>query len=152
MSSILPTLGDVEQLAPAFATAAQGIYDAWSQDKDGMDEELGAGGICDQIADAMVAAISEHLGGQVRATTGLCNDVQHVNVIIALREGVFEIDIPYSVYERGAAFRWQKIPGVVFTGDDVQFFRLSSDPGQFWLYVEGGERDAELEAAAAPRT
>lgn len=155
MPAVLPPLQAVRDLAPVFAASAQRIYDAWEQDADGVDVELGTGGICDLIADAMVADVHAALG-DVRAYTKLLGDVQHVNVSLAVREGVFELDIPYSVYESGAGFTWTKKPGVVFAAEDVSLFRLSGDPADLWMYVEDlppdedDEPGEEVEAAAAP--
>lgn len=150
MSTILPKLSDIQALSPLFATAAQEIYNVWEQDEDGMDVELGSGGICDLIADAIVARIHENLGGEVRAFTKLLSDVQHVNVAVAVQEGVWEIDIPYAIYERGGGFNWTKIPGVTFSPDDLSYFQLSRDPAELYFYIEDAEPDPDLlEAATA---
>lgn len=90
----LPHVRDIEALRPVFAASAQRIYDSWQQDEDGIDPELGTGGVCHLIADAIVEDISSSLGYDVRVTTKSLSDVQHVNVLVALREGAYEIDIP----------------------------------------------------------
>ena len=153
MCAILPKLSDIQALSPLFATAAQEIYNIWEQDEDGMDVELGSGGICDLIADAIVARIHENLGGEVRAFTKLLNDAQHINVAVAVEEGVWEIDIPYAIYERGGGFNWTKISGVTFSPEDLNYFQLSRDPGELHLYLEDAEPDPDLlEAATALAT
>lgn len=146
MPAHLPKLADLKAMAPDFAEAAQRIYDEWDQDEDGLDVELGAGGICDRIADAIVSRVCHGFGGDVQVASNLLNTEQHVVVVIALQEGVYEVDIPYAIYERGAAFRWTKIPDVRFSGGDVEFLRLSPSPADFWMFSEDGGPDGPPEA------
>lgn len=147
----LPGLDAVRALAPGFAAAAQRIYDDWDQDADGMDAELGTGGICDLIADAIVAHVHESLEGDIRAASKPLNDEQHVNVSIAVQEGVFEIDIPHRLYEYGSMFTWTKRPDVRFSSEDVTFSCLSRDPGEWWMFVDDEVPESEnVSAMASP--
>ena len=47
-------------LKPLFVQAAQKEYDDWAQDEDGMDEVLGTGGICQDIAEKIASILSQH--------------------------------------------------------------------------------------------
>jgi len=129
----LPTLAEVRELTPSLAAAAQAVYDEWDQDADGYDEELGTGGICDRVADRMRDVIHDAFPA---AKTAIGGDDSHATVILALVEGVYDLDIPYSTYETGGGYVWRKIPGVTITADDVVLFQLSPDPCQFHLYSD----------------
>ncbi len=50
---------EVRGAADQLIGAAQGVLDAWEQDEDGLDPELGAGGACQEVASAMAGALSE---------------------------------------------------------------------------------------------
>lgn len=126
----------VKSLMPLFVAAAQKVYDEWEQDEEGVDEVLGTGGICQDIASGIAGVLSSH---------GIdCSEVsqsigeQHVYVICKLQEGVYEIDIPPYSYETGGGYTWQKIPGVVFDESYVVVHRLSSDPNEFEQYSSDG--------------
>jgi hypothetical protein len=43
----------------------------------------------------------------------------HVYIVGAFKEGVYKIDIPYGIYEKGGGFSWKKIEDVKFEPDDV---------------------------------
>jgi hypothetical protein len=49
-----------DEVKVQLATAAQGVYDEWSQDEKGNDPELGGGGICDGIAEALADVLGSH--------------------------------------------------------------------------------------------
>ena len=110
-----PKLADIMHMMPAFAAAAQHEYDAWEQDADGYDEELGTGGICDRIAEAIVSAILARFQDAL-VSAKMLNDEVHVTVTVAMSEGVYDIDVPHRLYETGAGYIWRKIPGIVFDG------------------------------------
>lgn len=118
-------------LAPEFAQVAQREYDSWQQDADGMDDELGTGGICDKIAEAIGEILAENgfdvvPGGQ---------EGDDHSFYIALSEGrAFSVDIPYWIYETGGGYVWKKKKGVVFSPDHVEFIELN--------YGEVCEREA----------
>lgn len=110
-------------LAPAMAEAAQKVYDAWDQ-MDGLDLELGAGGICQDVAAGMVEVLSSNgidHAVSVHAQVG----ENHVYVVAMLPDlGIFEIDIPPSTYEHGSGYVWTKRQGVRMTGEDVVIARI----------------------------
>ena len=54
------TLDDVRPLVPQLIAAAQQEYDVWDQSGEDGDPELGFGGICQNIAEAMSGILSEH--------------------------------------------------------------------------------------------
>jgi hypothetical protein len=125
---------ELKALRPEIATAAQRVYDEWAQDEEGLDEELGAGGICHLIADDVVGLLSRE--GFDAATVSAQVGEQHVWVVAQTDDGVYLVDIPPSVYESGSGYRWRKKPGVEFSGDDVVIDRESADPGDFERFLE----------------
>jgi hypothetical protein len=123
----------LEQLAPTMAQAAQQVYNSWTQDEEGLDEELGHGGICQDIAEAMSSVLSAN--GYDAATVSAQIGEQHVWVIAQTSDGVYEVDIPPSLYETGGGYTWKKIPDVVFDESYIHIGRLTPDPGEFEQYL-----------------
>ena len=119
---------------PALAKAAQGEYDAWEQDGDGLDPELGAGGICHLIADRMVEALL-NVGFEATSTHSEGVGENHVWVTAKTDAGVVVIDIPPGRYEIGSGFVWRKIPGVSFVPSDIFVDIIDPDPESFPAYV-----------------
>jgi hypothetical protein len=132
----LPSIQQVNALLPQLAQAAQQVYDQWEQDEEGIDPELGGGGICQDIAEAMSHVLN--IAG-IDATTidnGGMGD-QHVWILAKFREGVVEVDIPPEIYERGGGYNWTKIPGIVFTPQHIHYSILDRDPESFDQYGNG---------------
>jgi hypothetical protein len=120
------------------AARAQKVYDEWDADSDPEhgDPEVGFGGICQDIADALV---DELYAQGAQASPMSCSvGEQHVFVVGQFTEGVYEIDIAPSTYERGSAYTWTKIPDVTFEPGDISFEQLSPDPNDFDQYTEDG--------------
>lgn len=134
-------------LRPAMAGAAQKVYDAWDQSDEDGDPELGFGGICQDIA----AALAEVLNGAGIEATTLEATVgeQHVFAVARGADGVYEVDIPYSLYETGSGYQWRKRPGVTFSPDDIAISRLSSNPFDYAQYA-GDELPSPTGAALGP--
>lgn len=128
----LPSVQQIEALRPQMAAAAQKQYDAWHQDEDGYDDELGSGGICHLIADDIASLLGRH---GIEAYTVTRSDVQHVHLIAPFREGIYEIDVPYWLYEQGGGFTWRKLPDITFQPDWVVIDRIDRDPANLHLYV-----------------
>lgn len=126
----LPSVKVVQALRPQIAAAAQQVYDAWEQ---GDDDDLNGGGICHLIADKAADLIGT---AGVPVSTQCSTYEQHVYCICQCSEGVYEVDIPYRIYEHGSMFTWTKIPDVTITPDDVVIDRLDADPGRIGQYVE----------------
>jgi hypothetical protein len=116
------TIEVVIGLSPELLSAAQSVYDSWDQ-IDGMDEELGGGGICHLIADRF---------GECLASAGVEDFVSiqaavgenHVYIVALLEDGVYSVDILPGVYETGGGFVWAKRPGVVFDRNDIVIERI----------------------------
>ena len=119
----------------ALLKVAQKKYDEWdASDEDG-DAEVGFGGICHLIAEAMVdVLISDGYDAITIDSQGVGD--QHVWCVVKAEEGCYEVDIPPSVYETGGGYNWKKIDGVKFTTSDLVVYRLSSDPEDFSQYNE----------------
>lgn len=91
-------------LRPAIAKAAQAVVDAWEQDEDGMDDELGAGGACDRVSDAISEVVHEKIEGLEEVGGGQDGDDHAFPIFYDDREA-FAVDIPPGVYETGGGYR-----------------------------------------------
>lgn len=129
----LKSIKDIKPLLPRMAAAAQNCYNEWDQDEDGYDEELGEGGICQDIADAMVdIALEAGFESRIIDSGGVGD--QHVWFVVQAKEGIFSVDIPPSVYETGGGYSWRKRPNIKITVDDIIIDKLSSDPNTIGDY------------------
>jgi len=121
---ITPTLyKQLLALRPLMAAAAQNVYNGWTQDKDGADDTLGQGGICDQIAQALQDVISSNLGDVELDEYGHDGD-DHAAVVASRGKERYYVDIPYQMYETGSGYRWKKIEDVKFNSNHVLVQRL----------------------------
>lgn len=111
----LPSIKEIEKLKPKFAKAAQKVYDEWEVDEDGYDAEVGVGGICHLIADAIL----EEIPGDFEAVSISSDHEVHVWVALLAEEGIYQIDIPHGLYETGGGYNWTKIPDVQFESSDI---------------------------------
>jgi GNAT superfamily N-acetyltransferase/2'-5' RNA ligase len=116
------------------AAEAQKIYDAWDQNEAGEDPENGTGGICDEIAQAITGVVYDRVPIECSVTEGGQPGDDHAYVIVYMDnefgKEVYAVDIPHNVYETGGGYSWKKIPGVVFTPDHVEIFKLDLDPAE----------------------
>lgn len=105
--------------------AAQDVYDDWDEE----DETMNGGGICHEIASAIVSVLDSY---DIESTT-VSQSVGEVHVFVAAKtdEGVFIVDIPPHIYEEGSGYSWSKIPNVKFEEDDVVIDMMSDDPEDF---------------------
>jgi hypothetical protein len=138
------TLNDLISLSPQLAAAAQCEYDAWQQDEDGMDEELGAGGICHLIVDQMVSVLSAE-GIDAVSTHSEGVGENHVWVTAQTEQGVVMVDIPPGVYEIGSGFTWRKRANIVFGPTDIVIDIIDRNPARFPEYA-GIEHDFDMYA------
>lgn len=125
----LPSIDLARNNIAKILQTAQRIYDDWDEaDRD----TYAGGGICHLIADAICDVMGE-IG--IDCAPVSCSYEQHVYVAVRVAEGVYTIDIPYSIYETGGGFSWQKLPDVQFDSRDVVFYRVSGDPDEFENYT-----------------
>lgn len=110
--------------------AAQAQYDRWDE---GDVDTYAGGGICHLIADDICSVLWD-IG--IECTTQSCSYEQHVYVVAKFQEGIYQVDIPYHVYERGAGFSWTKLPDIKFEPRDVVFYKISGDPEEWSNYVD----------------
>ncbi len=101
--------------------AAQKIYDSWEQDEEGIDEELGSGGICDRIS-SEIGNILAYAG--VDTIDGGQDGDDHAYTIAYNTEKAYIVDIPHGVYETGGGYSWRKIPRVKFSVSDVGIWEI----------------------------
>lgn len=127
---------DVKALAPQLAELAQAEYNKW--DPEDVDTYAG-GGICHLIADEIAGALNN---AGIDAQTVSSDYEQHVYTVARLSDGVYLVDVPYQVYERGAGFSWQKLPDVQIGAGDVVVHRLDTDPDRFDQYVDKAAMNA----------
>jgi hypothetical protein len=126
----MKTSADIKALRPELARAAQTVYDDWDES----DEDTYAdGGICHFIAEAIVGVLDQH---DIDAQTVSSMAEVHVYTVCAVKDGVFVVDVPYSLYETGGGYKWRKRPGVTFDASDVTLDRLDSDPKNIGQYVD----------------
>lgn len=114
----MSTYDRLMSLRPAIVVAAQKILDEWQPDEDGYDEEYGEGGACGDINREIQGIIADHLPGAVIEDGGHDGD-DHAYTVVRQGGNVFEVDIPPGVYEEGAGYHWEKIPGVKLDVSDV---------------------------------
>jgi hypothetical protein len=110
---------------PQMCQFAQQIYNEWDQSDEDGDPELGFGGICDLIAEKICDVLGTAGIYCVSHNWGDSGD-NHTSVIANLADGVFEVDIPYHVYETGGGYTWKKIPDVVFDPRDVVISQIET--------------------------
>lgn len=124
---------------PNILKGAQTVYDNWTQDENGYDEEYGGGGICHEIADSIVEVLSQH---DVEATSvsQSIGDV-HVYVVAKFQEGIYEIDIPPNIYEIGSAYTWKKIPNIKFNKNNIIINLIDKNTNKFEDFLEDNRQN-----------
>ncbi len=139
-----------KSLAPKMAKEVQVVYDEWTQDADGIDEELGSGGICQDIAQKISGVLGDNGIESTTVDNGGVGE-QHVWVIAKMKDGVYNIDIPPHVYETGGGYNWTKRQGVKFDQSHITIDKLDSDPKNFKDYAgEGYYDEGESETPEEP--
>jgi hypothetical protein len=127
-TSKTPLMQQLEAVKPQLAAAAQKIYDVWDASGEDGDWQVGSGGICHLIADAMVGVLADNIPDLNMTTISSSYEV-HVFVVAGRttvdedgekEEEYYSIDIRPHVYETGGGYDWKKIPDVVFTPDDIE--------------------------------
>jgi hypothetical protein len=97
--------------------AAQKVYDDWTQDEEGFDEQFGGGGICDEIQRAISDVISSNIDCELE--DGGWEGDDHANLIVSRDNERYLVDIPAQTYESGGGMRWHKLQDIVITPNDV---------------------------------
>ena len=130
----LNSIKEVEAIRLELAYAAQKIYDEWVQDEEGYDHEVGNGGICHLIADELIDVLYEHNINRCETTSSTSE--QHVYITGQFREGIYMIDVPYSIYETGGAYIWKKRPDIKFAAEHIDIYRLDTNPRRLRQYTD----------------
>jgi hypothetical protein len=117
------------------AHAAQEIIDEWQQDEEGLDEEFGAGGICDRVSEAMGTIIGRLPGIEI-AEGGQPGD-DHAYLIVYDPKEAFIVDIPPDVYETGGGYNWKKKKKVHVSPDDVVIEEIKLGPNEKEALAKG---------------
>jgi hypothetical protein len=97
--------------------AAQKVYDDWTQDEEGLDEQFGGGGICDEVQRAIADVISSNIDCELE--DGGWEGDDHANLIVSRDNEQYLVDIPAQIYESGGGMSWQKLSDVVITTNDI---------------------------------
>ena len=113
-----PLYTKLMSLRPQMAQAAQKVYDSWEGEDD---EELGSGGICDEIAQEIAHVIVSKIAG-VDIEDGGWDGDDHAWSIVSLGHERYGADIPPHVYEYGGGYHWTKRTNVHFSPHDVEIF------------------------------
>lgn len=146
----MPALQDIHAIGSALANAAQTEYDAWEQDENGWNEELGEGGICHLIADQMVGVLNES-GIDATSTHSEGIGENHVWVTARTSDGVVTIDIPPSEYEIGSGYSWRKRPGIQFSPQSLLISVIDPNPTNFYLYADWDEQPEDNGPQPSPK-
>lgn len=133
VDSKLKSIKDVIRLSSKMAVAAQKVYDQWDQ-SDVENDPLNGGGICQDIADEIAGVLN--MSGVDATTVSAQIGEQHVWTVVKVKEGVYEVDIPPSIYETGGGYTWKKLLDVKFDSNDLRINRLSVDPENFNNYID----------------
>ena len=126
---------DLLLLKPLLASAAKKVYDNWQQE-DGYDEQYGAGGICDDIAEAFCNVIQDNTSYQCQTIYNE-HDCHTAAYAWSSKEECYQIDINPYYYEKGFGYTWKKIEGRDFPETVVII-----EPTNYELVF--GETDEEL--------
>lgn len=113
----------LETLRPDFAREAQKVVDGWEQDEDGEDEELGQGGICDRVANAM-AGLAARAISRVKVTDGGHEGDDHAFIVVYNAKEAYAVDIAPEVYETGGGYRWRKRKDARIAASDVAIWAV----------------------------
>jgi hypothetical protein len=119
--AIITLRQELETLRPQIAAAAQEIYDAWDQ-VDGLDMDLGGGGICDQISAEISGIVANNIDASIDEYGHDGDD--HASVVVSRAGEQYVVDINFRHYESGGGYSWRKIPDVVFTPEMVDILPL----------------------------
>lgn len=138
-SEKLKTLAELKTLAPDLIRAAQEVYDSWEKDEHGnvwCGSQEGGGGICHLIADAILDVLASH-GFECGSQSWDMSYGPHVSALVKIEEGVYNVDINPFTYEKGGGYSYEKIPDIKFEVEDLDVYKVSSDPEDFENYMEG---------------
>lgn len=123
---------EIIPLLPQMTRNAQKAYDEWEQDSEGIDPELGAGGLCQDIAETIADVLNEH--GIDASTVSSSVGDQHVWVVTKTPTGVYTVDIEPRVYETGSGYVWKKRPGVKFQPKNIDVTLINPNPDTYEEY------------------
>jgi len=108
---------ELSAIRDQIAAAAQQVYNEWSPNEAGLDDEFGGGGICDAVQLAMADVIATQI--ECELDDGGWEGDDHANLIVSRNNEQYLVDIPAQVYETGGGMSWEKLPDVTITPDDV---------------------------------
>lgn len=124
------------KVARRVAAAAQRVVDAWEQDEDGVSDEYGSGGVCDDVAAATCDAL-RGLPWVLDCVTFHIEGDNHTVARVLADDGVYDVDVPPGVYETGSWYRYRKRPDAAVSAADVVVERLGG-PEEWEKWTAGG--------------
>ncbi len=126
---------ELNKLRHQFAQAAQKVVDAWEQDEDGEDLELGSGGPCDLVAQALSSVVGQHIDAEI--TDGGQDGDDHAFIVVYNNHEAFGVDIPPSIYETGSGYKWLKKPGAKIDSADIDIWKIKRSDIEKQAYDNG---------------
>jgi hypothetical protein len=119
-------LDRIERLRPRLAAAADAVVQAWEQDPEEGDPELGWGGPCDRVNEALQGVLAEGLeGSSAEIEDGGQDGDDHAWTLVTFPDGaVVQVDVPARVYETGGGYVWTKRPNAKVRPEDVSIALL----------------------------
>ena len=113
----------------AIAQIVQKEYDSWQQDEEGHDEEVGYGGICNLVAEA----ISDYLMANKINCKTYGAEEDHTAVVAATRDECYHVDIHWTHYEQcKGMYCYTKVQNVQITPDMVEIAPQHREVLQEW--------------------
>lgn len=133
-SPLRPVHQKLLNLRSQFALVAQSVYDSWDQDEEGWDKDLllGTGGICDQIVEGWYEIMNAQFDeNEVEFQQGGQDGDDHAWLVVRVTDNfksgkseIYGVDINPFTYETGGGYSWKKRPGVKFSANDVEVFKV----------------------------
>lgn len=106
-------LSFLNSILPNLAKAAEIEYNNWNQNEEGIDEELGGGGICDRIADSLSSTFEKLKPSNLvdwESFTMYKENECHTDMYIVnhKQRKIYEVGLPPYHYESGGGYTWKK--------------------------------------------
>ena len=121
MPSLLQKLND---LRSDLAQAVQLVVDEWELNEDGFSDDLGSGGVCDLVSEAMSGVIYDKIDS-VEILDGGHDGDDHAWIIVVSSTEAVGVNIPPGVYETGGGYSWKKIENITVEPSDISLWEIN---------------------------
>lgn len=102
------------------AEAAQSVVDNWDE------EEIGSGGICDQVANMLSEVIAANIE-DVEIIDGGHDGDDHAWIVVFNDDKAYGVDISPYVYEIGGGYSWKKIDNAKIKPNDIDIWEINRE-------------------------